>query len=171
MKTIEIQLYKFEELSTEAQQKAISKNYDFNVNYEWWDSTYDDAKNVGIEITGFDIDRGSYCKGDIMDTEQTAHDIMKQHGEHCDTYQTAAEYLKTRDTLITDWLQDENGDYVNEDELDSKLDELGNDFEYAILEEYRVILTKEYDYLTSDQTISDSLIANDYNFTIEGDMY
>lgn len=171
MKTIEITLYKFEELSSEAQENAINKNSDFNVDFEWWDGTYDDANNVGIKITEFDVDRASYCKGYIADTEQTAHDIIKQHGENCETYKTAAQYLKERDTLIENWPKDSDGEYENEDDLDDQLDELGEDFEQSILEDYRIILSNEYEYLTSAAAIKEALISNDYDFTAEGEIY
>lgn len=169
MKTIEITLYKFEELSKEAQQKAIDNNLDFNVDYEWWDGTYDDAKNVGIDIGSFE--NYSYCKGTIMDTEQTAHDILKEHGEQCDTYKTAAAYLSERDKLIANWPKDEDGEYINEGDLDTQLDELGEDFEQSILEDYRMMLDREYEYLTSYEAIKESLISNDYDFTEDGEMY
>lgn len=169
MKTVEITLYKFNELSAEAQQKAIENNSDFNVDYDWWDDTYEDAKNVGIDIGSFEVDR--YCKGTIMDTEQTAHDILKQHGENCETYKTAASYLNERDQVIEQWPKGEDGEYIDEDELDEKLDQLGEDFEQSILEDYRIILSNEYDYLTSTAAITESLISNDYDFTMEGEIY
>ena len=41
-----------EKLSDKAKQKAIEKFYDINVDYDWWDSVYEDAKNIGLKITG-----------------------------------------------------------------------------------------------------------------------
>ena len=63
MRTIETKVYKFSELNETAQQAAIQKNCDINVDYNWWEFTYQDAKQVGIIISSFDIDRGSYCQG------------------------------------------------------------------------------------------------------------
>lgn len=169
MKTIEIQLYKFDELSEDSQQTAIDKNRDINVDCEWWDGTYEDAKNVGIDIGSFECYR--YCNATIMDTEQTAHDIMKEHGETCATYKTAATYLKERDQLIADWPQDENGDYISEDSLDIELDRLGEDFDSSIREDYRMILDREYEYLCSNEAVKESLISNEYDFTEDGNIY
>lgn len=44
--TIEKTAYKFAELSEMAKQKALESLYDLNVDYDWWDYIYDDAKNV-----------------------------------------------------------------------------------------------------------------------------
>ena len=41
METKTYKVYKFDELSEEAQAKAIENNYDINVSYDWW--TMDDA--------------------------------------------------------------------------------------------------------------------------------
>ena len=43
MKTIETIVYQFDELTPEAQQKAIERLCSINVDFEWWDSTYEDA--------------------------------------------------------------------------------------------------------------------------------
>lgn len=169
MKTIEIKLYKFAELSEDAQQTAINNLSNINVDYEWWKSTYEDAKRVGITINGFEMDK--YYKGKIYDTEQTAHDILKEHGETCSTYQTVFEYLKNRNSLIENWFQDENGDYVNENDLDTKLDQLGEEFEDSLLEDYRIMLSNEYNYLTTKQAIIETIESNDYDFTEDGKIY
>jgi hypothetical protein len=50
MKTIEIQLFKFDELSDKAKEKALIEYYDWNVNFDWWDSVYYDAKNLSYNI-------------------------------------------------------------------------------------------------------------------------
>jgi hypothetical protein len=54
MITKTINLYSFDELSTEAQNKAIENLSDINVDHEWWDFVYTDfitiAEYFGIEI-------------------------------------------------------------------------------------------------------------------------
>ena len=82
MRTIRTKVYKFSELSDKAKQKAIEKFYDINVDYDWWESVYEDAKNIGLKITGFDIDRASYCNGDfILSACEVAQNISNKHGE------------------------------------------------------------------------------------------
>lgn len=109
--------------------------------------------------------------GDIVDTEQTAHDIIKKHGEQCETYKTAADYLSRRDALIMEWPCDDEGQYINVDELDAKLDDMGEDFTKSILEDYRIMLRNEYEYLQSKEAIIETIEANEYDFTEDGNRY
>ena len=86
-------VYRFDELTEEAKEKAIEKLWDINVDYEWWDCVFEDAKTIGLEITEFDIDRGSYCKGKwIEDAEDAARLILENHGEVCETYKDAINF-------------------------------------------------------------------------------
>ena len=158
-------IYKFDELSDRAKDKALDNCRDYEVENDWWEQVYEDASQVGIKITSFDIDRASYCKGEIPDTEQTAHNIVDNHGEACDTYKVAAAYLKERDETIDTFKEDADEDYKDE-----KLDDLGEEFTKAILEEYLSILRKEYEYLTSDEAVKEMIEANEYEFTKKGEL-
>jgi len=48
------------------------------------------------------------------------------------------------------------------------LDELGNEFTKAILEDYLTILRNELEYLDSDDAVKESIEANEYEFTEDG---
>ena len=146
-------VYKFEELTEEAQRKALELLYDINVDYDWWGFTYEDAKTIGCEIRAFDIDRGSYCKLTCPNTFETASLIMVNHGETCDTYKLAKMYLKT---------STEDGD---------KQDDLDAEFIRALSEEYLSLLRQEYEYQTSEEAIKETIVCNDYEFTIEGRIF
>ena len=50
--------YKFEELSPKAKEKARDWFREGALDYDWWDSTYEDAASIGLKITGFDLGRG-----------------------------------------------------------------------------------------------------------------
>lgn len=159
------ELFTFDELGEQAKEKALDAMRYMNTDAgsDWWDGTYEDAANVGIKITGFDLGRAQECDGRIEDTEETARQIMKEHGEHCETYKTAAAYLKERDELVNTWPKD-----ADEDLLDDKLQELGEEFTKSILEDYRIILQKEEEYQTSDEAIQETIEANEYEFTKDG---
>jgi organic radical activating enzyme len=163
-------LYKFEELSDEAKEKALdSHRYTNTEHMEWWESTYEDAANVGIKIEGFDTGRPSTIDGTVEDTESTAHQIVRDHGEECETYKTAAEYLKERDAVIAAAPKDPDTDeYMDIEALDDKLDELGKEFTKSILEDYLIILRNELEYLESDEAAQESIEANGYEFTEDG---
>lgn len=62
-RTIRKKIYKFEELSDKAKQKVIEDNYCWNVEHNWWEFVYEDAAQLGIKITGFDLGRGNDITG------------------------------------------------------------------------------------------------------------
>lgn len=175
MKTVKIKLFLFEELSEEAKQKAIENNYDINVDYEWWDNTYEDAANAGIKINGFDIDRGSYCEGEFIYGAPECSDlIIKNHGEQCNTFKTASTFIGERDNLVFKYSDKINTEIVaegNEYEFDEDCNELEEKFLKSILEDYLQILRDEYEYRTGEEAIKERLISNEYDFTEDGKMY
>ena len=169
MRIKEIKVYKFEELSEKAKGKARDWFQAASSGDQWYESTYEDAENVGIKITGFDIDRGQYCHGKfISGAEETAHKIEKDHGETCETFKTAKAYLAKRDKIITNAPKDEAGEFENESELYAALYEADAEFLKSILEDYRIILGKEYEFQNSDGTVDENIIANEYEFNENG---
>jgi len=47
---------------------------------------------------------------------------------------------------------------------------LEQEFLKCILEDYRCILSNEYDYLQSNEAVIETIITNDYAFTEEGEL-
>ena len=171
MKTVEIKLYKFSELSEEAKEKAINKLYDLNVDYEWWDSVYDDAKNIGLKITAFDLDRNRNAEGEfILSANEVAQNILNEHGEHCETYKTAQSFMNEWQPVFNNYMDETHKDYESQKSED-KLIDIENEFLKSILEDYSIMLQKEYEYLTSEAAIIETIEANDYDFTEDGEMY
>jgi len=170
MKTKTINLYEFDELSDKAKEKAINSLLDINVSHEWWEWTYEDAKNIGLIITSFDID--SYCKGNLeVSLSECCDLIFKNHPELCDTYTDAMDYEKRWGELVKKYSDGVNTDEVaegNEYDFDNEANELESEFTRALLEDYRIILRKEYEYLTSNQAIIETIKANEYTFTENG---
>jgi len=158
MKTILINLYEYDELSEEARERAIEKLCDINIDHEWWDYVYDDAENIGLKITGFDIDRRSYCEGDFIEyPEEVARLIIENHGESCETYKTAKAFLGA----IKD---------IDLDEDDMPEEEI-NEFKRSLLEDYRIMLQHEYEYKTSTEAIEETIRINEYQFTEDGSIF
>ena len=82
MKTIEVKLFQFDELTEEAKEKAIQDNYDINVNHEWWDGIDSDLYSIEAKLEEFDIDRGSYCTIKFnYGVENTMELILKEHAQ------------------------------------------------------------------------------------------
>jgi len=171
MKTIEIQLYKFDELSEAAQETAIFNQSDINVDYDWWDSVYEDAKNVGLVIDGFVLDYGKINATFENGGEDTARAIIAEHGKECDTYKLAEQYLSAKAEILTnmeDIIDDENSYSY---ELEGDMEQLSDDFLVDLKGEYLSILQKEFEYLTSKEQIIETIKSNDYDFTEDGDIY
>lgn len=190
MKTIEIKLYKFDELSEAAQDKAIEHLYDINVDFEWWDSTYDCIIETGACI-GIDIDKiyfsGFYSQGDgacfegeyrynnkpieNFNTDKDLERIIKglKELQKRSFYQLGARvkqsghYMHENCTRIETWHNQRDITLKEEEDLE----ELLRDFMRWI---YRT-LEQEYEYLTSKEAIIETIRANDYDFTVDGKLY
>ena len=201
MRTETIEIYKFEELSEEAQEKAIEKFYDLNIYEGWWDSVYEMYKK---DETGFDIDKiyfsGFWSQGDgamfegspnedilnfitpgynnqqyqkdwsrviklIKNGDINIYGSFKQHGR----YYHSKSYSDNLETEFTnDW------QYKNY----SNIEDICEDILYEIREHYEDICNKiyhsleqEYEYYTSREAIEGSIIANEYEFTEDGEQY
>ncbi len=150
-------VYSFDELSDDTKQAVLEKLYDINIDYKWWDSIYEDAKNVGIEITEFEIERSSFCHGNIDDAIETANKILLEHGKDCETYKTA-------DAFLCDMSHLDDDDDIAQDETEAE-------FGRSILEDYRIILQKEFEYLTSEEAIVETIEINEFEFTAAGQIY
>ena len=153
----------------EVKDKAIEKQWDINVDYEWWDCIYMDAEDAGLKLEYFGLDRNLHCTGKfIEDALHTADAIIKSHGASCDTYKLAESFLAERDKIVNTAPKNENGEFEDEYELDSQLDDLEDQFLKDLLYEYAWILQREYEYLTSCEAIYETLQANGYEFYADG---
>ena len=168
MRTIRIKLYKFNELSESAKQKAIESLYDINVDYDWWESIYEDAENIGLKLTSFDLDRNRHAKGEFnLAANEVAANIFRDHGEDCQTYKTAASFMAEWEPVFNNYMDENHEDYES-NESEEKLNDMEDDFLNSLLEDYRIMLNKEIEYQNSDEYIIETIEANDYEFTQDG---
>lgn len=148
MKTVQINLFELDELNEKARERALREYAYFNVEHDWWSDIYEDAKMVKLKLTGFDLDRGAYCNGEwVADAQTTATLILENHGEKTATYQTAKAFAKQKRKDNEEW---------------------ADTFLSAILKDYLALLEYEYDYLTSETAIIETIGANEYLFTADG---
>lgn len=171
MKTVKINLYQFSELSKKAQEKALETFVNTALDFEWWDSVYDDAKTICLKITGFDLDR--VCDGQLTTSAaECAELILKNHGKSTDTYKLATEFLKEHAELVEKHSDGHNLNKVaeeNEYDYDNEADEQEAEFLKSLLEEYRIMLRKESEYLQSAEAAKEAIEANDYLFFADGE--
>jgi hypothetical protein len=195
---VKTEVFKFDELSDEGKKKGVENLYDINVSdFEWWDCTYEDATEIaalmGIEISeiyfsGFSSQGDgacfecsySYQKGgvkavkDYAPIDKELHQIAArlQAIQRKNFYKVGAEikhsgsYYHENCTDIQVWSNNEAMGGAN-DEAYYGTKEALKDFMKWI---YRQ-LERQYDYLTSEEAIVETIEANDYEFTAEGKLY
>ena len=154
-------VYQFDELSDTAKDTARDWYRQGALDYDWWDSTYEDAKRVGLEITEFDLDRNKHVAGHLtMTAEESIKAILKDHGKDCDTFKMAEQFqvgLKTLDEKSEDY--------------ESELEDFTEEYEKALCEEYASVLQNEYEWQLADEQVDESIRANEYEFTEDGNRY
>ena len=64
-----------------------------------------------------------------------------------------------------------DNEFLDDLEIEEEIEDLENEYLYTLSEDYRIILQREYEYLTSEEYIKDTLIANEYDFTEDGEIY
>jgi hypothetical protein len=170
MRIIETKAYKFDELSDDAKEKAVENLYDLNVDTDWWECIYYDAAQIGLKITSFDIDRNRHAKGEFtLSAAEVMANIFANHGEECETYKTAKAFEEDWQPLFNDYL-DENSDKYEDSETEDRLNELEDRFCRSLLEDYAKLLEEEFEYQTSEEAIIDTILANEHEFTEEGNL-
>jgi len=163
--------YKFDELTKEQQAKAIQNYHDINTDHDWWESVYYDLETISVTCDGFNTDRGSYCKLKFNTAPQeVAQNILVSHGTQCDTYKAAQAFLANWQPLYNEYL-DETSKHYESPEHEDKMTALEDDFLAKLSRCYLIILRAYYNYLTSDEAIRETLIANDYEFTANGKIH
>jgi hypothetical protein len=157
MRKITIKVYPYSELSDKSKANAIDNLHDINVDFGWWDGTYDDAKNIYCEISGFDLGRGNSIEFKGTEYAVTiAEKVISEHGEKCDTYNLAKEFLANHSEDATD--------------IDTN-DSLKESFIKSLGECYLEILKTEYGYRMSKEAILETVEANEYEFNADGTLY
>lgn len=169
MRVIETKVYSFNELSKEAQAKAIQANYDLNVTHDWWQFMYEDAETIGLKLNGFNLDRGT-IEGEFIDDEiACAKNIVREHGKKTTTYKTSKKFIAQMvgfKLIFGDAM--DTGDLFYGDE--ETIQEVFDQFKKDLLKDYLKMLQVDYDYQTSDAAIKETILANEYEFEEDGTM-
>lgn len=171
MKTVTINTYQFSELSEQAKEKALQGLSTINVDFEWWDNTYEDAANIGLKLTSFDLDRNRHADGAFtLSAAEVAQNIINEHGEGCSTYKTAQKFLEDHNPVFAAYMDEEN-ELFESYEAEEKLSDIEQDFLVSLLEDYSIILQNEYEYRISRKAVIEAIEANEYDFTEDGKLY
>jgi len=193
--TKSVTAFKYDELSESAKEKALEKMSDINTEDSFWhECTIEDAKTIGA-ILGIDITNiyfsGFSSQGDgacfegnykykkesvkkikeYAPKDETLHQIakdlyltQKKHSYDIGaTIKHSGHYYHKYCTEINVYLRDDQWKRMQKD-TDEGIKEALRDFMEWI---YRT-LEKEYDFQNSREQIEETIRANDYNFTEEG---
>lgn len=195
-KIIEKTIYTFDELSESAKEKARDWYRVGGFDYEWYDSVYEDAKQcaalIGITIdkiyfSGFSSQGDGACFEGRYSYVKGAAKALKSHApldktlariadelqalQRKNFYRLSAKvkhrghYYHAHCTDI-DVMKEDNNSYVNyaDSETDKELCEILRSFMNWIYKQ----LEKEYEYLNSDESVSETILANEYTFDVNG---
>lgn len=193
MRTIETTVYNYDELPTDAAKERAREWYlEHGLYYEWWDSAYDDARTIGAAL-GFEVEKiffsGFYSQGD--GASFTGHyyyspgwrEKLRKYcpleteafaiGERLQAVQRPRRY-RLQATITASGRYSHEGAMSAAVELDGGGDAAGDDAA-AILECARDFarwiysrLEAEHEYLTGEESVSEMLRANGYEFTADG---
>ena len=164
MKTIEIKVYKFDELDEQTKEKVID-NYRY-INVEdtfWYDCIKEEFNTLGLEIKEFDLDRGNYAKIYIDNLEETSKNIIEEFGDSVFIKQTAKNYINEYEKIQANFKEDED--------VEREVELLDDQYEKEYSEDILSYLREEYEYQTSGETLDEFFINHDYDFTTEGKIY
>lgn len=193
MKILTISTYQYDELSQKAKECAREWYREGGLDYDWWDSTYEDAKQI-MELMGIDCDEiyfsgfssqgsgacfeGSFDPAKVRlkgikeyapkDKElyricKEFHDVSREFPDLSFSIGQSGHYYH-KHSVNFDFSYGEMDSSVDTSEAEERLKEASRDLMEWI---YRT-LEKEYEYLQSDENIVDSIRANEYEFTKDG---
>ena len=164
MKTIEIKVYRFEELDEQTKEKVIENYRYINVdNTFWYDCIKEEFDELGLEIKEFNLDRGNYAKIYIDNLEETSKSILHEFGDSVLIKQTAKNYINEYEKIQANFKEDED--------IEREVELLDEQYEKEYSEDILSYLRSSYDWEISDEAITETIEANDYDFTTDGKIY
>ena len=164
MRTIEIKVYKFEELDKQTKEKVIDNYRYINVEHStWYEWIKENFSYLGLEIQEFDLGRGNYAKIYIDNFEDTSKNIIEEFGDSVPIKQTAKNYIDEFNKIQANYKEDED--------IWREIGMLDEEYQKEYSEDILSYLRAEYEYQISDQAIIETIEANDYDFTTEGKIY
>lgn len=188
MKTIRIKIYKFEELSQEAQQNAINYEREINVNYDSWHDGILEGFKESLDEIGFLNSEifysGFYSQGDGLsfyakiDASKFATSTNEKRVVNLINAGLIDE-LTIQKTSFSNHYSHEKTRFVDYDvcngnNCNKALETLCNKIEAKRIElckDFYSKLEKEYYYLQSDEVVKETILSNDYDFLKDGTKY
>lgn len=178
MREMTTMVYSFNELSEAAQERALNAFRDITVEYDWWDGAYDTictaGKLLGLEIGKMHFDTDLYCifDADYRYVRGAAKAIQAEFPRATDLHDVARKLqdLQRRHFYSLSCAVTE-GRTTNRyscfrfgEDYECDLGDILDDFAHWAW----VLLRNEYEWLTSDEAIQETIEANEYEFDEDG---
>jgi hypothetical protein len=165
-RTIRTKVYQFNELNDNAKEKAIEwfKN-SFDDSFAW-DDIKEDAAQIGLKLITLD-DRRKNEGEFILSANEVAQNIFNNHGQHCETYKTAQNFMEEWQPVFGNYMDETSEEYESA-ESEDKLREIEDSFLESLLEDYRIMYNNQIEYEYSDEFAKENIEANEYEFTADG---
>ena len=94
---------------------------------------------------------------------EVAEGIIENHGETCETYKIAKKF----EAMYKD-LDEKYAKHEELHDFEQESFELDSDFKEELQAEYLKMLSRESDYLMTDEAIKETIISNEYEFLADG---
>ncbi len=179
MREMNVTVYSFAELSDEAKERAINAFRDINVEFNWWEDSFDTIRAagelLGLEIGEIRFDTDSYCTFDahyryVCGAVKAVRDEFPRADDLCkvakDLQALQRRHFYSLSCAVTEgWSVNYYRCFrFGEDYECDALGDILDDFAHWA----RILLRDEYEYLTSNEAIRDTIEANEYEFTEAG---
>ena len=185
MRTVRTKIYKFEELSKEAQSEAIENFRNINTSDDFWfDPILEGFKetlteagflDATIQFSGFWSQGDGLCFDAKIDASKFATTINEKRVSKLIDFGFIDEFTIEKTSFANHYSHEKTRyiDYsiCNGNNLNNELEKLCNKIELKRLNlcrEFYSILEKEYYSLESDECVKETIIANEYEFLKDG---
>lgn len=195
MDTIQVTLYKFDELAEEAQEKVLDRERGINVQDSWWyESELDYFADqllaaAGFEVKAKDIHFSVYSgQGDGLSFSGSVNFLaFLRHFKACNAYRALYCALKNGNATLYGKVENTSryysmvyyqDTYINDDlpakqyallcEQAEQLERYIEDKAGDLAHDLYKMLEKLYEWETSEEAVKETIEINDYRFTQSG---
>ena len=179
MRDMNVTVYSFAELSETAQERALNAFRGINVEFNWWEDSFDTIRTagglLGLEIGDIYFDTDSYC---IFDAHYryvrgAVKAVKAEFPRMTDLHRVARDLQDLQRRRFYSLRCEVSSQRVSNS---YRCFRFGEDYECEdlgdILDDFahwaRILLRDEAEWLTSDKAIQEVIEANEYEFTEDG---
>ncbi len=191
MRTIEVKLYQFEELSPEAQKRAINRQLNWEIEYgepfegfelyceeKAEERGFNDIKlqyslsnrqGDGLSFAAESIDFKKFIAETIPNCKKSVSNILQYYTTYKITG-NAGRYCYASNSDVEFEFDNYTKEYPN---IQTLVDLIGNNVKHEYMSLCEELEKEGYNWLESslsEETIKDNIIANEYEFTEEGNL-